>query len=359
MPDGGEAPRGRCYLLSFPFWVFVNRRERLPIREIEYLNRNFRVYPPFRSAPINWVPMPAIRAERIPSRRGVPPLTDEHGHLPRMSAYPHPAEDQNDGANEWAMFLAWGEEGDDPPDWYYPMDSLRVDVWGHEEVGGQVLNFTRALVDQLRLGTNQWWLGRSVAPFLTYHRNTVPVTVNGRVAGGLEFAAAGRTGRGDESAVDRDVWNSAISSVEEGDRPPAYKLQLLDARYSAATGDVRGSVLESAIACEDAIRLTYERLWPEEAPSFSAGRVMEGSGPPDYLSEDLQGYVRRSYEDEHPDSYEIIEDLWDARGNIAHGREPVFRRNGEIHQVDEEVADSFEQATERCIRWLEELERER
>lgn len=356
MNERADANRGYSYLLSFPFWIAVDQRDTLPIREIEYRGHSFRVYPPFRSSADNEVPFPAIRAERIPSRSHVPPLTSAEGLLPTALAYRYPP--QEEGAENWPVTIIWSEESDDGfPDWYFPTDSLRLDGWPIAGIEDRVTDVIQSLIDQLRLTTKQWWIGRSAASLLSYYRNSIQVTVNGRAAGDPETSAASPRVRGDESAVTPAVWENALDAVEEGRRPPEYKFQILDARYFAAIGDIRRSVLDSAIACEEAIRLTYERLWPDEGPQFRTGRVWEGTGIDDYLSDDLERYVGRSYRDEHPESFRRIEDLWKARGNIAHGGDANFRRDGQVHRVDQDTAWSFQDAVERCITWLNGIER--
>lgn len=350
--------RAYCSLQTFPFWLFVDRREALDIVEAEYRGQHFRVYPPFRSAPIHWLPMSAVRAEAIPTRRHVAALTTQRGFLRTASGFPVPPENPEDPEATWGAYTAFGDPPTDPPpDRFYPMDSLRIDAWWFgEETSSELQAFTLLLLEHLRAQTNQWWVGRSVAPFLKYERNTIEVSVNGRaVEKAFRLSTAIRTGRGDEIGISAGTWRTSIEAIAEGGTVPLHKLQLLDARYWAAAGDVKRSILDSCIACEDAVRLTFERLWPPEAGPFKAGRVMRGSGLPDYVSSDLHRVARRSLSDELPEDFNAIEDLWNVRGNAAHGSDAIYHRDGAVVVVDERRADELERAAEHCVAWLESL----
>jgi hypothetical protein len=62
-----------------------------------------------------------------------------------------------------------------------------------------------------------------------------------------------------------------------------------------------------------------------------------------------------SFEIEHPNDFAVIEDLWDARGNIAHGRPNQYRRDGVLNDVNEDKITEFIKSTSRCIKWLESI----
>jgi hypothetical protein len=82
---------------------------------------------------------------------------------------------------------------------------------------------------------------------------------------------------------------------------------------------------------------------------------MSGDDLRKHLSTGLDSFVSRSYQRENPSQFETIDDLWLARGNIAHGKRSEYYRNGQRIRVELDKARDFITAAEHCIRWLEDI----
>ena len=62
-----------------------------------------------------------------------------------------------------------------------------------------------------------------------------------------------------------------------------------------------------------------------------------------------------SYEKEYPAEFVTIKNLWDSRGNVAHGKQAQYFEAGKSHDVDGRKAVEFCKTVEHCVRWLESL----
>lgn len=81
---------------------------------------------------------------------------------------------------------------------------------------------------------------------------------------------------------------------------------------------------------------------------------MSGSDFTKHIDRDL-GKFGCSYRRIYPSFFDTIAELWDARGNIAHGREPVFRRADRGVVVDDAIFTGFASVVSHCIQWLDSL----
>jgi len=135
---------------------------------------------------------------------------------------------------------------------------------------------------------------------------------------------------GDEQSVTTDLWNSVTEGVTLNTNVPLHEVIANDAKYFLAADDIRRSVLESVIACELAKNITFERLWHvHKKTKFRTGHVFKGSvNLPDHLDAALQSQIGHSYKQSHPKNFDEIEQLWLARGNIAHGGKEEYWWHG-------------------------------
>lgn len=344
--------QGRSFTYSFPFWIFVDCSEPLTVKEFQVQSFLVRVYPLFRSGPANFLPMPHINATAIPFIPGTRPDIDPKYRPRAMAAIPLLISNRR---TKPGMLLCWAEEWQDRPD-PFPMDSIRIDIMASEKQSIVAQEMLLRLLRLLRIHSNQWWIGHSVHGLAGYLRNEFDIGPSGEALGLPDGRAEGRAVSGDERSVDRSLWERALAEVEAGTTIRVYNELVLDARYYASVGDFRRAVIDLAMGCEQAKDQAFERLWTAANPgaTFRRGRVMSGSDFTKHIDRDL-GKFGCSYRRIYPLFFDTIAELWDARGNIAHGREPVFRRAGREVVVDDAIFTGFASVVSHCIHWLDSL----
>lgn len=303
-----------------------------------------RIYPPFRSGPANFITMPHLDPGQIPSLSGKKPRKRiQLRHAVAIPTLVHST--QTEPGLLVTLSVNWGKRPQ-----IFPMDSLRVDVFGTCENLETVIE---QLLQLLRWRSRQWWITRSVAPLEGFLRGELPVLRDGTLVG-LQGSERGkmRTVTGNELPIDKHLWTGVIEDFRRGLEPPIYDILLLDARYFASTGESRQSVLDSASAIEQARDITIEDLWPlhGDQRKFHRDKVLKGDKLYNHLDRDLNNYIGRSYKSEHPSQFEKIKTLWIARHNIAHGGSGKYRRGGRTVQIDDKGALEFAQAAEDCVR---------
>jgi hypothetical protein len=166
-----------------------------------------------------------------------------------------------------------------------------------------------------------------------------------------------RTVSGDEIALDGELWRLVAKNLSDKVEPPSYDLLLLDARYFSNIGDIKRSVLDLTMACEQAIELTVRRIWRFREPnkSFKLSHVLRSNAFTDKLHQHLKRFIGRSYLEEEPENFSTIQNLWLTRNNVAHGNPAEYIHNGNTVSVYEDTVKQFHDATRHCVRWLENL----
>ena len=326
---------GTSYLFTYPFWFFVDTASKPTVVEITIKNTLVRFYPPFRSAPANFISMPFINPHNIPINNKTRLRVD--AKIKDMAAIPLLRE--NEGIT---MRTTLTREWKNPPA-KFPMDSIRIDILGDIE-GNEPEELSVKLINQLRWRSRQWWIGRSSDVSSGHIRNSFDISTEGEPISILDGIAKGRTVAGFEIAIDDSVWQASINDIKDTVEAPLYDVLLLDSYYFAAAKDIRRSVLDLATACEVTKNITFERLNLQK----------DGTDLLKHLSITLEKQINRSYEKEENANYSIIKDLWIARGNIAHGK-IEYRYNGQTVVIDDRRVIDFAKAAENCVRWLEAL----
>lgn len=348
--------KGTSCLFSFPFWIMVDTTTSLPIVEIKLGEASAIFYPLFRSGAANFIPMPPINPHQIPFAPGFDVNFSPAFSLPTMAVFPVLGLSAEGTAS---VHLQW------TPVWtqslsVFPMDSLRVDIFGMEEktAEGICSDAVLTFMQLLRCRSRQWWIEH--AADAGNLRGSFQVLENGVPSGEQpSFRGIGGTVVGDEKAVDSNTWLETLKELEGGTVAPLYDLLVLDARYFAVTSNIRRSVLDAAVACEQARDVHYERLWNQKTGGlqYKSSRIIKGNNLPNHLSEDILKFTNNahSYAKEHPTEFAIIENLWDCRGNVAHGRPAQYNQAGNTYVVDASKATKFAEAAGHCVRWLESL----
>ena len=351
---GNTEVSGSAFLFTFPFWIYVDRDADLAPMVVRKEGAELRVYPPFRSAPANHSTLPIPDLTQTPIPLGavqVPPPS----HIEPVTAIPTIPDAEGDQAG---MVVAWGAEWKNPPR-YFPMDSLRIDLVSAQGNGFPIGTLVDDLLRSIRFLSHQWWIGQASWPLSSsLLRYEIPIDTDGTLLfETVGLRTAGRTFNGTERPVDAGIWSQALSDIERGIDIPAPALLLLDAQFHRAVGDYRRFVLDASTAAEVSKDEAYERLWPVfgDGSRFKRGKMLHGYDLDLHVDEDLKRYAGRSYREEYPQYFRAVEDLWDARGNVAHGKIPFFRRDGATIPVDADHASRLSAAAAHLVDWLDQL----
>ena len=346
---------GMAFVYTFPFWLFIKDsvQDAPDVKDIIISGTRIRLYPPFRSGPANFIPMPYVDPSKIPFLPGARPETAKDYKLISLSAIPGLVSKPGDKPS---VHLVWGDTWKDKAPEPFPMDSIRIDVIGGQEIHYLAHTTLHRLLSILRCRSRQWWIGHSVHGLVGSLRNTFNITGTGAPVGIPEGATQAHTVYGNEQAIDHDLWQTTVRDLEAGVKPPLYDEVLLDGAYFASISDVRRSVFETANACEQAKEVTFVRLWSKKFPKikYRRGKVLRDYNLPKHLDRSMKSFCP-SYKEEHPDMFKTIEELWYSRGSVAHGGQAEYCRGDKTFVVDEKKAAEFVSVGLHCIRWLEAL----
>lgn len=331
-------------LFSFPFPVYVDTESRILLNEQKIDGETVRIYPFFRSGPANFSSSPPIDLAQVPQPIGncltntsVPRYLPWQTTIPSLSGEPT-------GSAILTMAPTWEKKPR-----FFPMDSIRIDILGsHPKPPGFANDVVIRLLRHIRVKTRQWWIGIEYPTGTEYYlRQIVPISRRGAFTGTPEGNGAFTTPRGDERPLDRAIWHEAITDVRTNRMIADYEDLLLDARYHAAKNEMRRSIIDLAVACEQACESTFMRIIEHKnLPSFRRGKYYSGNDLTKHLNQDLQKLSGFSLNEGMPETNEHISELWSLRGDLAHGR----------HQdLPKQKISTLIQAAEDCIRWLERL----
>ncbi|MDT0617360.1 hypothetical protein RM531_02635 [Salinisphaera sp. P385] len=229
-----------AYLFSFPFWLFVDQRNPPALTMAKVGLQEVRVYPPFRSAEANAMPMPAIRSGAVPFLPGRRPKHVKDGDSSTLMCLATMPQLKIAGLQDSGNTIVWGEswERDNIPI-AFPMDSLRID-WLADTDGQrdfQPSEFVRRLILNLRYISRQWWLSASTAPLLGWLRNEFPIDRFGKPEGDLYAGGKARSPRGTERPINLSMSQRAITLIQENYTPPLADQLLMDAEYNGSAGE--------------------------------------------------------------------------------------------------------------------------
>lgn len=344
---------GEAFIYTFPFLIYQDTACQFEPKEISFNEKDIRIYPFFRSGKANFLPMPHTDKNLIPFAAGVNGKFPSNIPITSASAIPSLERDEN---GKFQMILCFTEKFDKVPK-IMPMDSLRINILGNNKFNKDISNScSLQLIRSIRHKTKQWWLEHHTYAYQL--KVSFPILKNGFPVDEPWSQAKGRTIAGDEIPLDNKIWGEVMSDLEEGKINPLYFTLLLDARFFLATADLRRAILDATIACEQARDVHFERLWQINKPSaYRTGKALTGNNLPTHLSKNLLNVTnnKHSYEAEYPDNYEIIKDLWNTRGEIAHGRRLQYYKQNILHTVNEVKTKEFIKCAEHCISWLENL----
>ena len=347
--EKAEPQIGEAGLYTFPFWFYIDTRTPLLSCDLEKGGALIRIYPPFRSALANFMPMPEIKPEAIPFL----PEARPKNPLPLIHVVTLPTFQPDGGPGTIALWSdQWGKKLN-----IFPMDSMRIDLINSPQGDFGLQSILHKLLERLRVRSAQWWILRSVDAFLGYERSSFSIKRNGTPIDIGHGIVKARIPFGFEKPIDKNVWRESIFDIGNEIETPPYEMLFFDAYYYLATSDIRSMVISVATGCEQAIETTFARLWEarNRGQEFKRGRVMTGYDLPTHLSRDLNRFLGRSFEQEFPTEFAEIKKLWDVRGRVAHGGKAQFICNGNLLTLDDFQAEKMLEAVRKCIDWLQQL----
>lgn len=350
IPIPTSPPIGNAYFLTFPFWIFIDRNNTLTVQEIQLENLPLRIHPPFRSAPANYIPMPRVNPHSIPS-------IGKQNNYPKAFDMSISAVPLLEGAlSEGKAFEFFQTPIFDNELPAFPMDSMRIDMLSINRDEKVIRETFREFINYIRFRTRQWWIGRSMDFIMGFIRNSAPFTESDTLIEPSQCMLQVSTINGDELPVNGDLWLAVIKDMVNKTEVPAFHYMILDAYYYAYTDDIKSAIINAATACEQAKDLTFERLWKLKGnDNFKRGKVLRNYDLPDHISQDLEAFGGYSYSKSFPDEFNQIEDLWNARGNIAHGGPNMFWRDRKQIYIDRQLGIQLVKASDHCIKWLQSI----
>lgn len=345
----GQGPT--TYLYTFPFPIYVDRENPPKVTVLARGSIKVRIYPPFRSAPANYLPMPPIAPSEIPFIKGATRLPASASATFRtLSVGPVLSVDgvTAPSSAHWQMGPDWGENAPRT----FPMDSLRIDVLTTGKRGTVAEELATDLLSHLRWRSRQWWIGRSMDSLAGYLRQIALIRDDGTFISSPVPHAQFRTAGVHEIPITDSVWQVVAEGLNQSLEVPIHELLLNDGQFFAATNDVRRSILDSATACEYVKDMTAERLWRVANPGqrYRRNKVLQGHELPQHIAR-LERLSGRSLEGEFPGSIAGIVRLWVARNNVAHGQPP--RVSGV--PVNGKEASELNWVSRTCIDWMRSL----
>lgn len=331
-------------LFSFPFPVYVDTESKLSLSEQKIEDETVRIYPFFRSGPANFNSSPPIDLSQVPLPIGNHPTdTSVPRYLPWLTTIPSLS-----GEPTGSAILTIAPTWEKKPR-FFPMDSIRIDILGsHPKPPGFANDVVNRLLRNIRVRTRQWWIGIEYPTGTEYYlRQIVPISRSGAFKGTPEGNGSFTTPRGDERPLDRTIWHEVITDVRTNRMIADYEDLLLDARYHAAKNEMRRSIIDLAVACEQACEATFIRIIEHrKLPLFRRGKYYSGNDLTKHLNHDLLRLSGFSLDSGIPETSKHISELWSLRGDLAHGRH---------QEVPKEKISTLIQAAEDCVRWLERL----
>lgn len=341
---------GNSWLSTFPFWLIIDKTNPPKTKTIYLSKKKYIFYPPFRSGNANFIPMPFINIDKIPIKKGSTKPKTDPSMVDKISAIPV----LNFQNRTSTINLIRSNEFTDYPKNQFPMDSIRIDFSNDITGGGtQNHNIIYKFLEHLRVESNQWWITRSSDGLLGYTRNCFPINKKGGPTHYIQGTVSMIAAYGEERPIDSQIWDKSLTNFQNGNNANISQIRILDFLYYLSINDFRNSILNATMALEIEAELTFERLWyKNNSIKFKRGRVMKGDNLPNHISNDIDILIKKSYQKEYPVNFSKINNLWLARGNVAHGGNPEYINNGNKIIFDSKSLLDLKESLLHCLNWL-------
>lgn len=330
---------------TLPFNIVVDKNFPPIVRLMKINDVRVRLYPPFRSSLGNWAPLPMVKMEAVP-------FLGNRKFKNKFDILPIPVTFFNLGSDGPGVVANIGEVIPSGVR-HIPMDSIRVDILddaGDMNIEGELYYF----LCHVRSITKQWWINQATAPMFGWTRCTFGSDFYGDQLDDIFLVSKFRTPVGMEIAVTEGIWGESATLFEKGGAINAAEQLILDAYYHLSCGDIRKMVIDAASACEMSKDINLERLWmlSNENKKYSRGKVLKGYDICDHADIDARRIFGKSFKDEFPEDFLNIGFLWDARGNVSHGKPPFYSVDNKRVMLSSERAGDLMASAVRYVDWF-------
>lgn len=341
-------------IYTFPFWMLIDDDRQPALRLINWKDHNIRIYPPFRTAPLNRLPMPHADGLKIPFLRNRAPSKGIPFRFVPLASIPviGTREEHNQ-----KMRLLFEDVWDGKPGKGFPMDSIRIDILGdaddHElELIGR--NFISNFLDHLRISSRQWWITRSIDPLVGWQRASFSIDKYGCNTAAPYSYGKGRTLSNFEKPICRNIWDKSVQELQAKGPAPLYWLLYMDAKHLQAMDDFRGMVYEAASACELIKEMAFENWWKvQKGTPYRRGQLLTKSNLSNHLDKNFKNCFGSSLKEEKERTFEDIDKLWKARGQVAHGKHAFYYDKNQRVDIDITKARELMDSAYGCLKWVE------
>ncbi len=304
---GTSEQQGRSFIFKLPFDIYIDPIVNTEFKTLDQqTGHEIIIYPPFASSPGFGEKSKNINVNYIPFIRGrLPPSHDKAG-LDGFSL-------NNMGG--------------------IACDCIRLDIYFKDsdkkelptfKVANDVLN---RFLKLLRWYTNQWWVTKDRSPLESHLKYEFEINKQGERLSPF-FSDAGSCGLLKvEKLLNDRLLNGVCYSLSINRRPPFHIELFMDALFFFYTNNIRHCIIEAAIACEALINDSLNNALSKRLISKSKKkRIVNDSRNLIKNYEDACNSFGHSFNNEDNKKYFVnIQQLWTARGCIAHGKKPIIK----------------------------------
>lgn len=236
-------------------------------------------------------------------------------------------------------------------------DAIRVDYYPLDAVDDMGFEVGERLVGLIRQVTEQWWVGRDIRFARTWLRNTTPIDTAGGLASGKKkvgFYATNIGTVGYESLLTPDRFESACRNLAAGEEPLLYRDLVLDAHYFHAIRNTRRSVLAATMACEAAINYRVAQEAESRGVEYNVlGRRIDSSNLEKNMASGCERLFGRSFKEDCPDDYRVLQHMWRKRGTLGHGQRTSIATDEISDGSEEGVRIEIVKRARNFLSWIE------
>lgn len=325
---------GDLMFLTFPSAVFVDPAwDRSTNYSIALADCSVLVSPFRRSRPIGWISRPTIARENVAAFDPNPAKFEIFVSSLAMLA-------GVDGHGRVLMFL--DDEANFDRLGQFSADTLCVRVVGDPPDGDREQFSERLLEDlmrHIRIETGQWWAGRREVPATPAIQTTFEMAREDFYNGRIHSRSPGIFIHDPVvKAVNHEIFLKGLSAFKNAKAPDPDKAALSDVIFYYAQGDFLLCLL---LACN-----AVERLRDDIYAAI--GARAKDTDLLKHLSSRLETIAGRNLKTERPDLFTFAEDLWTARGNMAHGLPFMWKSDRSLTRPPENFTLMFQHLLE----WL-------
>ncbi len=286
----------KAYVFNYPFDILV-RPDVTEIHTMQLRGHSVTIYPPFRSRATGLPYVESISMKTLPYRpNSTPPDFQWMSVAPNVTAQ--------------------------PDDYVLRRDSLRIDC-PRDLPYEFAEDVAETVIDLIRAHTSQWWMKRGRDNPRTHIRHWFEANELGERLGNIGTFAFFYGKLGFEQPINPDIWSAILADTVNEKTIALSTDTFLDGVYFHAADDLRRCLLELAISNEVLLVETLDK-WIDRG-RIDRAKVKQVLAGNDYLLHlSRAGKLHnRSFETERPIEFEWIKGIWIARGNLAHGKQPI------------------------------------